>query len=145
MNNNKRGKKGRKARGKAKEQHKALSAKELLLPKHKAVKRSSAPIPPVKTIHEPLPVCPDCGETIEHIAEALTGPDGQYRHFDCVLRSLREEEGVSDGQILSYVGSGNFAIFEKREDGSQTIVKTIPYESRESFDAMKKYVEDAKE
>lgn len=132
-------------RGKKKENPSRIpSAKEMLLPQAKAVKHSTLPIPPVKNVQEPCPVCPDCGQPITEIEEALTGPDGQYRHFDCVLKSLAEQEKPTETQKLSYVGSGNFAIFEKSETGSWVTVKTIPYESRERFDAMKKYVEGIK-
>lgn len=121
-----------------------LSAMEMLLPKHGPVRHSKAPIPAVKLVQEPHPTCPICGQPIDLIEESLTNGAGQYCHFDCVLDQLKSQEQLSEGQSISYIGSGRFAVVAKNEQGSYTIVKEIPYESREQFDAMKKYVEGIK-
>ncbi len=125
-------------------QKKSPSAKELLLPRKVKVRHSSAPLPEVKTIQEPRPTCPICSLVVENIAEAISlGKEG-YAHFDCVIARLKESEHLEDGQSLSYVGSGNFAVVAKNEEGKYQIVKKIPFEDKEAFDAMKKFVEGTK-
>ena len=53
-------------------------------------------------------------------------------------------EHVPDDKIVSYVGSGNFAIIEKTEDGKFTILKTIPVENSDRVKSMKAFVEGCK-
>jgi hypothetical protein len=139
------GKRGKKGKPDShKENHRTPSARELLLPKKHPVRHSNLPIPEPRMIKEPLPVCPLCGKQVENIAEAITAPDGSYCHFDCVITQLTEQEKPKENQMISYVGSGNFAVVEKGTDGKFTIVKKFEYEKREAFDAMKKYVEASK-
>ncbi len=99
----------------------------------------------VPQVHEPKPVCALCGQPIELIAEAICEPNGGYSHFDCVIAKLKEEEHVTEDEKLSYVGHGNFAVFTKDEEGHFVIKTRIPYESKESYDGMKKFVEGTKE
>ena len=99
----------------------------------------------VPQIHEPNPVCAICGNPIELIAEAISEPNGGYSHFDCVIAKLKEQEHVTEDEKLSYVGHGNFAVFTKDEEGHLVIKTRIPYESKESYDSMKKFVEGVKE
>ena len=99
----------------------------------------------VPQVNEPRPVCKICGQTIEFIAEAISESDGSFSHFDCVLEKLREEYQVKEGETLSYVGHGNFAVFEKNEEGKLTIKTRIPYESKDSYDSAKKFVEGSKQ
>lgn len=138
----KRGKKGK--ANQQKDTHRMLSAKELLLPQKQTIRHSNLPIPETHDIKEPLPVCPLCGQVIQNIAESVTNPEGLYCHFDCVIQQLKEQEKPTEQQMISYVGSGNFAVVEKGPDGKFTIIKRIEYEKREAFDAMKKYVEETK-
>ena len=99
----------------------------------------------VPQINEPRPVCHICGQSIDFIAEAISEADGSFSHFDCVLNKLREEYQVKEDETLSYVGHGNFAVFTKDGDGHYVVKTRIPYESKESFDSAKKYVEGSKE
>ncbi len=99
----------------------------------------------VPQIREPKPVCAICGQPIELIAEAISEPDGGYSHFDCVIEKLKVQEHVTDDEKLSYIGHGNFAVFAKDKDGQLVIRTRIPYESKESYDGMKKFVEGTKE
>jgi hypothetical protein len=138
----KHGKKGKPSS--KKDFHRMLSAREMLLPQRHPVHHSNLPIMEPHQIKEPLPVCPLCGQAIPNIAEAITGPDGSYCHFDCVVTQLKEQEKPKENQMISYIGSGSFALVEKGSDGKYTIVKRIEYEKREAFDAMKKYVEATK-
>ncbi len=121
-----------------------LSAKEMLLPHKTQIRHSNAPVPEVKVVQEPRPTCPLCSQVVENIAEAISMPDGRYAHFDCVVSQLKEQEHLSEGESISYVGSGNFAVVRKDETGKYQIVRKIPYENKDAFDAMKKYVEGTK-
>ena len=113
------------------------------LPKSHAF-HSSIPVAPTKTVKEPLPICPDCNERIQSIAESFSLPGGEYIHFDCMLARLKAQENLSEGQSISYVGRGNFAVVEKGEDGRYTIVRTIPVEDEKAYQGMKEFVEGLK-
>ena len=102
-------------------------------------------IPEVPKVNEPMPVCSLCGKTIETIADAISEQDGSFSHFDCVIAKIRQQERVSDDETVSYIGHGNFAVFYKDDDGKFVIKTRIPYESKETYDAMKKFVEGTKE
>lgn len=99
----------------------------------------------VPQINEPRPVCSICGQNIDFIAEAISESDGSFSHFDCVLEKLRKEYQVREDETLSYVGHGNFAVFAKDEEGKLTIKTRIPYESKDSYDSAKKFVEGSKQ
>lgn len=105
---------------------------------------SSIPVTPPKTVKEPLPVCPDCNERIQCIAESFRLSNGEFIHFDCMLSRLKCSENLSEGESISYVGRGNFAVVRKDEDGRYIIVRTIPVEEEKAFSSMKEYVENLK-
>lgn len=102
--------------------------------------RSSLPVETPGTIKEPHPVCSICGNTIMNIAAAFTAPDGSYVHFDCVLDQIKQSEHLGEGETVSYIGSGNFGIIGKDEDGKPVILRRIPYETGERVKAMREYV-----
>ena len=106
---------------------------------------SSIPVSDPKRVNEPLICCAICGEKIDLIASAMTNPDGGYVHFDCALNRIKEEESLSENQVVSYIGSGNFGVCERDANGSYHIVKTINYESQEKIKAMKEFVESLKQ
>ena len=108
------------------------------------VHHSSLPVEEPKVIKEPFPECAYCSEPIESIAESFMIDDGPYVHFDCAVKSIREAEHVPDDRIVSYIGSGNFGIIEKGEDGSLSIIKTIPFENSDRVKSMKAFVEGCK-
>ena len=99
---------------------------------------------PVPQVSEPRPVCRICGEPIEFIAESISEADGGFSHFDCVVERIRGQEDVKEGEYVSYIGHGNFAVFTKDGEGHFTIKTRVPYESKESYDGAKKYVEGTK-
>ncbi len=84
----------------------------------------------------PTPVCPRCGEIIRDIPSALSDrATGSPMHFDCVLDFLKGAERLSEGETLSYIGQGRFAVmrFENPADPKTfKIVRTIEWEGRES-------------
>lgn len=99
----------------------------------------------VPTIKEPVPECAICGKPIEAIAQAICGPEPDaFNHFDCVLRKIEEDEHILPKQKVSYIGKGVFAIIETNEEGKFVIIKRIPFESSETFTAMKRFVEEQK-
>lgn len=99
----------------------------------------------VPRVQEPVPPCAICGKPIESIAQAIAGPQPEaFSHFDCVLRKIAEEEKILPHQKVSYIGRGVFAIVETDADGRFVFVKRIPYENPETFQSMKRYVEDRK-
>ena len=114
---------------------------------HQEVQRrhTSFDEPDVPQVREPNPVCSICGEQILTIADAISEPNGSYSHFDCVIARIKEQERVSEGETVSYIGHGNFAVFTKDEEGRYVIKTRIPYESKDNYEAMKKFVEGTKE
>ena len=106
---------------------------------------SSIPVEPIGMISEPHDKCVYCGKEIENIAEAFTASDGSYVHFDCVISRIKEAERPKEDETVSYIGSGNFALIGKDEEGRYKIIKTIPFETPDKTKAMKEYVESLKE
>ena len=78
------------------------------------IRMEEQPVPQVK---EPGFECAICGKSIDYIAEAISEPDGRYSHFDCVMDKLRAQENVREGEKLSYIGHGCFAVFTTDENG----------------------------
>lgn len=135
----KRKKRGSKAKGASEGSKKP---KNTLLPSQtKTPYHSNLPPLPVKRVEEPLLECPLCGKVIELIASALTHPSGGFCHFDCVLEKISKDEHLTDAQKVSYIGRGTFAVVEANAENGFTFVKKIIWETPESFNTMKKYVE----
>lgn len=112
-------------------------------PKRKSEKNRPPIIVPM--VQEPVPECALCGKPIDAIAQAICGPgEGIFNHFDCVLRKIAEDERLLPTQKVSYIGRGVFAIVETDEQGHFVFVKRIPYESPETFQSMKRFVEEHK-
>ncbi|MDI9429913.1 MAG: hypothetical protein QM434_08490 [Spirochaetota bacterium] len=113
-----------------------------LLPKVRVgTHQSSLPPVTVKRVVEPEDTCVLCQKPIDLIASALSCPQGGYAHFDCVLAHLSQERKLGEGQKISYIGRGSFAVVHEEADGSFTFLERIAWENAEAFDAMKKYVE----
>lgn len=105
-------------------------------------RRSRSRKPPVKK--GPPVMCSVCGKNIESLTQAIGGPDkDQISHFDCILRRLEEEETLLEGQKISYIGNGSFALIEyknKNYTGGFTVLKRIPIETKEHTEQVKKLV-----
>ena len=108
------------------------------------VYKSKLQVSPAKLIKEPLINCSICGETILNISQAMCAPDGSFVHFDCVLEDIKKNHNVHENQTISYIGRGTFALLEKDENGSWSIVERYVYESQENYEKMKAYVEGTK-
>ena len=50
-----------------------------------------------------------------------------------------------DGECVSYIGSGSFAVCHRGDDGKYTIEKRIEVENKESYNGFKSYVESLKQ
>ncbi len=138
----KRKKRGSKAKGAPEGTKKPLNT--LLPSQTKVPYHSSLPPLPIKRIEEPLLECPLCGKVIENIASALTYPEGGFCHFDCVLEKIAKDERITENQKVSYIGRGTFAVVEENEENGFSFTKKIIWETLESLDIMKKYVETNK-
>lgn len=96
---------------------------------------------------EPI-ICAVCGKPIDGISQAIGGPGEQeVSHFECILNSIAEEEQLSPGQKISYIGNGTFAVLEyekKNFSGKFSIVKRIQIESKETTDRIKRVVDERK-
>lgn len=116
-----------------------------LLPKH-GVKtpHSSLPELKVKRVKEPLVTCSYCGKTIDNIASAIHPDEDSFFHFDCMIEKLTEQEELLEGEKISYIGRGTFAIVTKNEENNIIFRKTIEVEKNEAFSQMKKYIEGTK-
>ncbi len=105
---------------------------------------SRIPVPEAKLVKEPFEKCAYCGQMIESIASCFVSPEGGHVHFDCVLERIKQANPVEEGQIVSYVGKGEFAVCQKDENEKWTIVRRIPYESGDNHAKMKSFVEENK-
>lgn len=117
-----------------------------LLPQQ-GIKTPHSSLPPldVKCVVEPHLKCAYCDKVIDNIASAIRGEEEKYYHFDCILEKLTKEERLLDGEKISYIGRGTFAIISKDDEGKLVFRKTIEVEKVEVFNQMKKYVEGIKE
>ncbi|MGM0431249.1 MAG: hypothetical protein ACQEQU_00885 [Spirochaetota bacterium] len=90
--------------------------------------------------------CTICGRPIDSISQAIGGPEkDQISHFDCILKQLREEEELKEGQKVSYIGNGNFAVVEysnKNFTGGFTVIKRIPVENKDHNEQVKQLVSE---
>ena len=105
---------------------------------------SSLDVPAPKSVSEPYPLCPYCGERIDLIADSFF-VDGEYVHFECMLSSIKEKEILEENQTISYIGSGAFGVCQKDEEGRYTIIKRIEVENKEDSTKMKNFIEGLKE
>ncbi len=120
-----------------------LEGKDLLPKKQKETPKSSLPPVKIKRVKEPLEKCAYCNKVIKNIASAIRGED-EYYHFDCVLEKIKKEHPLKEGQVVSYIGRGAFAIIEKDKENKINFVETIQVENPKQFESMKKYVEEVK-
>ncbi|HZJ88591.1 MAG TPA: hypothetical protein VFC80_05495 [Sphaerochaeta sp.] len=138
----------RRSRGRRKSSRGSQKRKreDSLLPKIRVgTHRSKLPPLPVKSVVEPNETCGFCQEPIDLIASAVTHPDGGFAHFDCVLKQLASTRSLAEGERISYIGRGMFAVISEANDGTITIVEEIIWEEPKQFAEMKKYVEAQKE
>lgn len=81
-------------------------------------------------------LCSLCNEKINDISSAIDDKStGKPAHFDCVLKKLNQDAGLKEGESLTYIGKGRFALVHyenPNEVKSFKIVKIIEYEETDS-------------
>ncbi len=85
---------------------------------------------------ENVKTCEFCSRPIHELSSALIDKkSGGAIHFDCVLAKLNETEKLEDGEKITYIGQGRFAVvfFENPHDLRKfTIVRTIEWEDHDA-------------
>ncbi len=80
--------------------------------------------------------CEFCSRPIHELSSALVDKkNGGAIHFDCVITKLTETEQLEEGQKISYIGQGRFAVifFENPHDLRKfSIVRTIEWENHDT-------------
>lgn len=81
------------------------------------------------------PDCGVCGKPIRDVLSAIYHSEKETpAHFDCVMREIHSQEKLQNGERVSYLGSGVFAIIRAtsgQEKGPFVIRKKIQYEDKE--------------
>ena len=80
--------------------------------------------------------CPICGKSVKSMLTAIAvNEDMDPAHFDCVIKQISEQEKVGNGEKVTYIGNGTFAVV-KMKPGSRgssfTVIKRIQYESKDT-------------
>lgn len=79
--------------------------------------------------------CALCGQPVTDFASALAhNESGEPVHFDCVLSYLTEREHLTEGQSISYIGQGRFAVIRMQNSSNTSrfsIERIIEWESRD--------------
>ncbi len=95
---------------------------------------------------KPAVICSLCEKPIEVISTAVSGMStGDIAHLECVIRHLEQSEQLSDSQRIIYIGQGNFAVVQYRNEhkqGAFTIVKRITHETSEQTKLFKQSIGD---
>lgn len=94
----------------------------------------------------PKPTCPRCGEIIEDLASAMSDrQSGEPAHFDCVLKSLEEQEHLGADEKIVYIGGGRFGVvfFENPSDPRRFQIRRIlQWEEKEKRSSWRAEVAD---
>jgi hypothetical protein len=91
-------------------------------------------------------VCPFCGKPVRFLLTAIaSGSDNMPAHFDCVLRSIAEKEGLEENEKVCYLGKGSFGIIKYKAQGSAkfTIRKRVQYEIGDTIVEWRKSISDS--
>lgn len=90
--------------------------------------------------------CVICNSEINFLSTAL---DVKYNsvngpvHFDCILKVLNENENLSNGESLTYIGKGVFAVIQKTsESPGFKIVRKIELENIDEIPDWRKEFSD---
>ncbi|MCX7024549.1 MAG: hypothetical protein NT080_08005 [Spirochaetes bacterium] len=83
---------------------------------------------------EPPAQCTACGKPIFDLSSALAGSEnGAPLHFDCALQKVGEREALGPREKIVYIGAGNFAVVEFRDQSETTfdIKRKISFERKD--------------
>ena len=88
-------------------------------PRKSGSQYAERPVERIK-LYEGEPVeCSFCGKPVTDVALALADKTTDKPvHFDCVLNYLAEHETLNDGQSISYIGQGRFAVISSKVPAS---------------------------
>lgn len=88
-------------------------------PRKSGSQYAERPVERIK-LYEGEPVeCSFCGKPVTDVASALADKTTDKPvHFDCVLNYLAEHETLNDGQSISYIGQGRFAVISSKVPAS---------------------------
>ncbi len=88
-------------------------------PRKSGSQYAERPVERIK-LYEGEPVeCSFCGKPVTDVASALADKTTDKPvHFDCVLNYLAEHETLNDGQSISYIGQGRFAVISSKVPGA---------------------------
>lgn len=88
-------------------------------PRKSGSQYAERPVERIK-LYEGEPVeCSFCGKPVTDVASALADKTTDMPvHFDCVLNYLAEHETLNDGQSISYIGQGRFAVISSKVPGA---------------------------
>ncbi len=65
----------------------------------------------IREIKQRHPNCAHCGKPIAELSTALADRgSGEPVHFDCVLSILNQSEKINEGEKITYIGQGRFAV-----------------------------------
>jgi hypothetical protein len=81
------------------------------------------------------PQCPLCEKAVRDLRSAITHREtGRPAHFDCILKTLRNDNPVGQNEKICYLGKGSFGIVQFRPHSGHSnifIRKRIQYEDPE--------------
>ncbi len=79
--------------------------------------------------------CPICGKSVKSMLTAISVNDEMDpAHFDCVLKQITEQEKIGNGEKVTYIGNGTFAVVKMKpgsKGASFTVIKKIQYENKD--------------
>ncbi|WP_455381206.1 hypothetical protein [Salinispira pacifica] len=86
--------------------------------------------------------CPICSQPMRDIQSAIAFPPGnEPAHFECVVRRIGEDEHISSGERVVYLGNGSFGIVEDQSaagDSKYVIKRRIQFEEPDRSIAWRK-------
>jgi hypothetical protein len=92
----------------------------------------------------PTPDCPYCGKPIMDLSAAVTDRKSDAPvHFDCIVERITEEEALEEGDTVTYIGGGRFAVVNfAGENRNFRIKKILEWETREDRAEWRKNISD---
>ena len=89
----------------------------------------------IRELKQRHPNCAHCGKPIAELSTALADrSSGEPVHFDCVLNILNQSEKLQDGEKITYIGQGRFAIVKfpvPHDFRNFNIVRVIEWEPKD--------------
>jgi hypothetical protein len=81
------------------------------------------------------PLCPICEKAISELSSAINHREtAKPAHFDCIMKTIEQTEGINPNEKICYLGKGSFGIVRFQKMGGTIpfiIRKRIQYENLE--------------